>query len=1627
VNAGSFGTLPVAGTVPTATVGLGVGEAKVYIKTGAVNIVGGVTKDVPFTVTGGAWDYKWINEVSTAIPVTDFFAGWTAGSANLSVAPLAIGSKRRLYLRTVSADGLNYNVYGIDFAGVADENSITALVLERQLVNQTIGTNAYFNSTTGTGQQIYGLTDFTGNITTGSSTQLAVANNSVAFSGLLDYANVNYKVKTLTYGGSSLVSSPTTGLAVNSSYTYANLITGINITSVFNTVRNYTVNKGTAVSKVPALLSGLSWTVVPSFVNAGSFGTLPVAGTVPTATVGLGVGEAKVYIKTGAVNIVGGVTKDVPFTVTGGAWDYKWINEVSTAIPVTDFFAGWTAGSANLSVAPLAIGSKRRLYLRTVSADGLNYNVYGIDFAGVADENSITALVLERQLVNQTIGTNAYFNSTTGTGQQIYGLTDFTGNITTGSSTQLAVANNSVAFSGLLDYANVNYKVKTTNPNTTFVLSSGASLTSPAGFGTNLYAFGGTGTGTGTLANGLSFPGSLAVTSVFNTVRNYTVNKGTAVSKVPALLSGLSWTVVPSFVNAGSFGTLPVAGTVPTATVGLGVGEAKVYIKTGAVNIVGGVTKDVPFTVTGGAWEYIWSGDVLNTGVIPAVNFFGTWTAVATNAINIGVSPLAVGNKRRLYIRTKSADGLNYNVYGIDFAGVGNSLDNLTMDRLAFSISTEANANNIFVALSKIPQVTYSLAVNGTANTLTLGTAAMPILDYDILSYKAITSPTQPVLNYGASISSPANFATTTSSLITLLNSTSSIVVRDGIRANRTYSFQKGIAAGKVAPILTGSATAANNLAVTFSGSSKIYFSPVNASPTLVPFKTSSGQDIGGYKVFKHITPLVIPNTGGVISLSPGFNANSIAGSKYYYRLLTNTSIGYALLDLFNSGATEITGNADINITNPSLGSYTLYIFTISPDKLNYNVYAIDMVQPGSSPSGFVVLYKGRVITKDASANNYAITGESTCYDPSQLQITAISTNVPVTPAPAYQVPVRSGTAGIDPDKYTFSYLGTNYTLTFNRIIRSTNAIYMICRADHLNVLEAGGCGKSFKVMNAINMASMAQEPHCRNTKFTGFFDGNNQTISNITINGNGSSWNDDVGGIFHRTDGATIKNITLDNVRLTGGTASVGGLVGWAYNTTIDGVVLKNARIFSSSGAPGLGGIVGTLEGGTLANATFTGVVQSNASAIGTLGGLVGVATSNASITNSVVNISTLSTEHLKFNGTEGYVGGLVGLLAINSSSSIDNCEVKDLFIDNGKYVGGLVGSAEGVNSIKNSSVTKNSITPILKGGLDVGGAVGWSRNTTIENVSFKGELNALDASNSTVGGLVGYAKTSIVKGSTAEGIIRTSNNAFYTTGTMGGSVAYSDWSQIVDSKAIFSEIKNGRVMGGVVGQLSASTIKNSSFYNSATRTAFTTAHPTPEIGGLVGYAVNESKIEKSFAQNFIIQAQNGAGLVGTSYMLTITDSYARDFTIQLRNSNGFQGIWAGGLLGYTHSSSSPVKLTRCYVADYRVTNAGSATPIAAAKIGYLVGYGATTGQYISLNAVYYGTVLSGSITPSGVTGGINTVTKQDTGYTRAPELISNITTVAQSNFLDTGTTTWFGMTGSVWNFNTGNWPTLK
>ncbi|MCL2510940.1 MAG: choice-of-anchor J domain-containing protein, partial [Bacteroidales bacterium] len=67
--------------------------------------------------------------------------------------------------------------------------------------------------------------------------------------------------------------------------------------------------------------------------------------------------------------------------------------------------------------------------------------------------------------------------------------------------------------------------------------------------------------------------------------------------------------------------------------------------------------------------------------------------------------------------------------------------------------------------------------------------------------------------------------------------------------------------------------------------------------------------------------------------------------------------------------------------------------------------------------------------------------------------------------------------------------------------------------------------------------------------QFTGSFDGDGKVVSNLTINRTGTAGN--YNGLFGYTNGATIKNLGVENCNITAN-AQVGGLVGYAVGSTI-------------------------------------------------------------------------------------------------------------------------------------------------------------------------------------------------------------------------------------------------------------------------------------------------------------------------------------------------------------------------------------------------------------------------------------------------------------------------------------------
>jgi hypothetical protein len=214
------------------------------------------------------------------------------------------------------------------------------------------------------------------------------------------------------------------------------------------------------------------------------------------------------------------------------------------------------------------------------------------------------------------------------------------------------------------------------------------------------------------------------------------------------------------------------------------------------------------------------------------------------------------------------------------------------------------------------------------------------------------------------------------------------------------------------------------------------------------------------------------------------------------------------------------------------------------------------------------------------------------------------------------------------------------------------------------------------------------------NTEFTGSFDGQNHTISNLSIN----RLYDDYVGLFGTIgSSAEVENIGILYADINSYKSFVGSLVGSNY--------------------------------GTVSNSYSTG----NVSGDNKVGGLLGISNGTVSNSYSTGNVT----------GESDYVGGLVGN---NSNGNISNSYSTGNVIGGNRHVGGLVGRNSNNGNISNSNSTGN-----VTGEYNVGGLVGSSRKGNISNSYSTGNVTGYR----TVGGLVGDTNYDIVSNSYSTGSV--------------------------------------------------------------------------------------------------------------------------------------------------------------------------------------------------------------------------------------------------------------------------------
>ncbi len=169
---------------------------------------------------------------------------------------------------------------------------------------------------------------------------------------------------------------------------------------------------------------------------------------------------------------------------------------------------------------------------------------------------------------------------------------------------------------------------------------------------------------------------------------------------------------------------------------------------------------------------------------------------------------------------------------------------------------------------------------------------------------------------------------------------------------------------------------------------------------------------------------------------------------------------------------------------------------------------------------------------------------------------------------------------------------------------------------------------------------------------FTGHLDGRNYTVTDLAINLPAT----DGVGLFDSINGATIKNLKLSSLSVTGQnfTGGLAGQVGGNYDISHVSI-LGNVH-----GSAHTGGLIGVQYGGELNAVSFRGVL----SGTDPLGGLVGTDV-DGNISNSYVNAS--------ISGTTT-IGGLVGVMASTGGTTPTI---------NYSYAAGSIGGSSGIGGL--------------------------------------------------------------------------------------------------------------------------------------------------------------------------------------------------------------------------------------------------------------------------------------------------------------------------------------------------------
>ena len=302
--------------------------------------------------------------------------------------------------------------------------------------------------------------------------------------------------------------------------------------------------------------------------------------------------------------------------------------------------------------------------------------------------------------------------------------------------------------------------------------------------------------------------------------------------------------------------------------------------------------------------------------------------------------------------------------------------------------------------------------------------------------------------------------------------------------------------------------------------------------------------------------------------------------------------------------------------------------------------------------------------------------------------------------------------------------------------------------------------GVHFKQTKAINLKGYQFTPIGGNDdmyRFGGIYDGDNKTISYLTVNTGSKGY----AALFGAADTlSVIKNvslsspdITVDSYYYAGGVVAYGA--GHVENCKVTNGNIKGALI--------VGGVCGS--SGPATKLSFTGKVQGTSN----IGGVIG------NMRYPATFLSATNTEVTCFGGQDSYsAGGVIGYLTNSSLSGNTGGYLADSYFSGkvimckgGIYAGGVSGISVGAPVSRCFSIGEITNTATVSSSA-IGGVVGAIQSTLIEDCFFAGNL---EVPSQWAGSIAGYC----INVQTQSGVTHSEIKNCYVTGHSRSTSNYS------------------------------------------------------------------------------------------------------------------------------------------------------------------------------------------------------------------------------------------------------------